>query len=112
MIHILLKYILLCEFSSDLDAQSDFDKKVVTKKTVKQNHSYLKYALVNALIGEPLKRRNVDFVVVYRESLHLNYVIDQFELKGTKKRKRSLISWSKAAFNNVLLDVIKKLFTA
>ena len=40
-----LKYILWYEFSKDLDAQSDFDKKIVTKKPVKQNHSYLKYAL-------------------------------------------------------------------
>ena len=35
MIHILLKYILWCEFLSDLDVQSDFDKNFVTKKQVK-----------------------------------------------------------------------------
>ena len=35
MIHILLKYILWCEFLSDLDAQSDFDKKIVRKNVVK-----------------------------------------------------------------------------
>ena len=46
MIDILLKYIVQCEFLNDLDAQSDFDKRIVTKKLVKQNHSYLKYALV------------------------------------------------------------------
>ena len=45
MIDSLLKYILLYEFSNDLDAQSDFDKKIVSKMPVKQNHSYLKYAL-------------------------------------------------------------------
>ena len=32
MIDILLKYILLYEFLDDWDAQSDFDKKFVTKK--------------------------------------------------------------------------------
>ena len=41
MIDILLKY----EFLNDLDAQSAFDKKIVTKNSVKYNHSYLKYAL-------------------------------------------------------------------
>ena len=46
MIDTLLKYILGHEFLNDLDAQSDFDKHVITKKVVKQNHSYLKYALV------------------------------------------------------------------
>ena len=35
MSHILLKYILWCEFLSDLDAQADFDKNTVTKKLVK-----------------------------------------------------------------------------
>ena len=45
MIDILLKYILWYEFLNDLDAQSDFDKILVTQKLVKQNHSYLKYAL-------------------------------------------------------------------
>ena len=45
MIDILLKYILWYEFLSNLDAQSDSDKKIVTKKVVKWNHSYLKYAL-------------------------------------------------------------------
>ena len=35
MIDILLKYILLYEFLSDLDAQSDFDKNVVRKNVVK-----------------------------------------------------------------------------
>ena len=45
MIDILLKYILWHEFLSDLDAQRDFDKQIVTKKPVKSNHSYLKYAL-------------------------------------------------------------------
>ena len=35
LIHILLKYIHWYEFLSDLDAQSDFDKKIVTKKPVK-----------------------------------------------------------------------------
>ena len=57
MIDILLKCIL---FLNDLDAQSDFDKKNVTKKPVKQNHSYLEYALVTAgfypvLIAKALK---------------------------------------------------------
>ena len=42
---ILLQYIFRYKFSIDLDAQSDFDKKIVTKKLVKQSHSYLKYAL-------------------------------------------------------------------
>ena len=46
MIDILLKYILLYEFLNDFDAQRDFDKNCVTKKPFKQNHSYLKYALV------------------------------------------------------------------
>ena len=32
MIHILLKYILWCEFLSNLDAQSDFDKKKLSEK--------------------------------------------------------------------------------
>ena len=45
MIDILFKNIVRYEFLNDLDAQSDFDKKIVTKKPVKQNHSYLKYAL-------------------------------------------------------------------
>ena len=35
MIDILLKYILCYEFLNDLDAQSDFDKKIVTKKPAK-----------------------------------------------------------------------------
>ena len=35
MIDILLKYILWYELLNDLDAQSDFDKKIVTKKPVK-----------------------------------------------------------------------------
>ena len=35
MIHILIKYILWFEFLSDLDAQSDFDKKFVRKNVVK-----------------------------------------------------------------------------
>ena len=35
MINILLKYILWYEFLNDLDAQTDFDKKIVTKKLVK-----------------------------------------------------------------------------
>ena len=35
MIDILLKYILWYEFLNDLDAQSDFDKKFVTKNPVK-----------------------------------------------------------------------------
>ena len=35
MIDILLKYILWCDFLNDLDAQSDFHKKIVTKKPVK-----------------------------------------------------------------------------
>ena len=35
MIDSLLKYILLYEFSNDLDAQSDFDKKIVSKMPVK-----------------------------------------------------------------------------
>ena len=48
MINILLLYILSYEFSNDLDAQNDFDKNFVTKKVVKQNHSYFKYALVIA----------------------------------------------------------------
>ena len=47
MIEILLKYILWYEFLNDLDAQSDFDKKIITKKPVKSNHSYLKYALTS-----------------------------------------------------------------
>ena len=34
------------EFKRNLDAQSDFDKNIVTKKLVKSNYSYLKYALV------------------------------------------------------------------
>ena len=44
MIDILFKYILWYEFIKDLDAQSDFDTKSVTKKLVKYNHSYLKCA--------------------------------------------------------------------
>ena len=35
MIHILHKYILQCEFLSDLDAQSDFDKNLSEKNVVK-----------------------------------------------------------------------------
>ena len=35
MIDILLKYILWYDFLNDLDAQSDFNKKIVTKKPVK-----------------------------------------------------------------------------
>ena len=35
MTDILLKYILWYGFLNDLDAQSDFDKKIVTKKLVK-----------------------------------------------------------------------------
>ena len=35
MIDILLKYILWYQLLNDLDAQSDFDKKNVTKKPVK-----------------------------------------------------------------------------
>ena len=35
MIDILLKYILWYEFLNDLDAQSDFDKILVTQKLVK-----------------------------------------------------------------------------
>ena len=34
------------EFLNDLNAQSDLDNKVVTKKPVKWNHSHRKYALV------------------------------------------------------------------
>ena len=34
MIDILLKYILWYKFLNDLDAESDFDKNVVTKKSV------------------------------------------------------------------------------
>ena len=45
MFDFVLKYILWYEFLNDLDAQSDFDKKIVTKKVVKWNYSYLKYAL-------------------------------------------------------------------
>ena len=47
MIDILLKYIIWYRFFNDLDAQTDFDKNSVTKKLVKYNHSYLKYALVD-----------------------------------------------------------------
>ena len=35
MIDTLLKYILWYEFLSNLDAQSDFDKKIITKMPVK-----------------------------------------------------------------------------
>ena len=35
MINILLKCIILFEILNDLDAQSDYDKKIVTKKLVK-----------------------------------------------------------------------------
>ena len=35
LIDILLKYILWHDFVNNLDAQSDFDKKFVTKKPVK-----------------------------------------------------------------------------
>ena len=45
MIDILLKYTLWHEFLNNLDAQSDFDKKIGIKKLVNQNYSYLKYAL-------------------------------------------------------------------
>ena len=45
MIDFLLKYILWYEFLNDSDAQSDSEKKIVTKKLVKKNHSYLNYAL-------------------------------------------------------------------
>ena len=38
----------------NLDAQNDFDKKIVTKKPVKENLSYIKYALVE--IQEVLKK--------------------------------------------------------
>ena len=48
MIDILLKYILGYEFFNALDAQSDFDKKIVTKKPVNSNHSYIKYALAES----------------------------------------------------------------
>ena len=34
MIDILLKYILWYDFLNNLDAQSDFDKKIITKKLV------------------------------------------------------------------------------
>ena len=44
VIDILLKYILWYEFLNELDAKSDLDK-IVTKKLVKLNHSYIKYAL-------------------------------------------------------------------
>ena len=37
--------ILWYDFLNDLNAQSDFDKSFVTKKLVKYNHSYFKYAL-------------------------------------------------------------------
>ena len=46
MIDILLKY----EFLNDLDAKSDFDKNIITKKPDKQNHSNLKYALETSKI--------------------------------------------------------------
>ena len=46
MIKILLKCILWYKFFNDLDVLSDFDKSFVTKKPVKQNLSYLKYALI------------------------------------------------------------------
>ena len=49
MVDILLKYILWHKFWNDLDAQRDFDKKIVTKKLVKYNHSYLKYALTRKM---------------------------------------------------------------
>ena len=45
IIDILLKYILWYNFLNNLDAQRDFDKNFVTKKPVKWNYSYLKYAL-------------------------------------------------------------------
>ena len=48
MIDVLLKYVLWYNFLNDLDAQSDFDKNFVTKKPVKLNHSYLKYAALKA----------------------------------------------------------------
>ena len=35
MIDILLKCILWYEFLNDLDAQSDFDKKIITEKPIK-----------------------------------------------------------------------------
>ena len=50
MIDILLKYILWYDFLNDLDAQNDFDKKIVAKKPVKWNHSDLKYALVKLML--------------------------------------------------------------
>ena len=41
VIDILLKYILWYKFLNDLDAESDFDKNVVTKKPVKWNRPFL-----------------------------------------------------------------------
>ena len=35
MIDMLLKYIIWHDFLSDLDAQNDFDKKLITEKVVK-----------------------------------------------------------------------------
>ena len=65
MTDILLKYILWHQFLNDLDTQSHFDKKIVTKKLVKYNHSYLKYALGYQLIqvtwGVTLKRPAFSF---------------------------------------------------
>ena len=49
MIDILLKYTLWDEFLNDLDAQSDLYKNIVTKKMVKQNNSYFKYALMREM---------------------------------------------------------------
>ena len=54
LIDTLLKYILWCAFLNDLDAQSDFDKKIVTKKPVKYKHSYLKYALTERYLYEKI----------------------------------------------------------
>ena len=54
LIDTLLKYILLYAFLNDLDAQSDFDKKIVTKKPVKYKHSYLKYALTERYLYEKI----------------------------------------------------------
>ena len=50
------------ELLNDLDAKSDFDKKYVTKKPVKWNHSYLKYALENTLYLEKVPFVQTDCV--------------------------------------------------
>ena len=60
MIDILLKTILWHEFLNDLDAQSDFENNFVTKKVVKWNHSYLKYALRQNLSYIPLYLSNME----------------------------------------------------